>query len=173
MDLTPYVASLGRELLTAAEAGGNDDTVSIERLTVSMESAIRLALLEALSAAADEITRELAPGSVQVRLRGRDPEFVVAAQQQAEPQPPYDTGDRGAEPAGDAPGFEDGATTRINVRLPEQLKAAVEEAANREGRSVNAWLVRAASNALRAAERDHGPDRRGTLGAQHYTGWAR
>jgi hypothetical protein len=49
----------------------------IERLTVSMESAIRLALLEALSAAAGEITTEMAPGSVQVRLRGRDPEFVV------------------------------------------------------------------------------------------------
>ena len=35
-------------------------------------------LLEALSAAADEITRELAPGSVEVRLRAGDPEFVVA-----------------------------------------------------------------------------------------------
>ena len=34
-------------------------------------------LLEALSDAAGEITRELAPGSVEVRLRGRDPEFVV------------------------------------------------------------------------------------------------
>jgi len=34
-------------------------------------------LLDGLSAAADEITRELAPGSVEVRLRGRDPNFVV------------------------------------------------------------------------------------------------
>jgi len=170
MDLTPYVASLGRELLTAVETGGDDGTAVVERLTVSMESAIRLALLEALSAAADEITRELAPGSVQVRLRGRDPEFVVAPHQPE--QPPEDTA--GVGPAVDAAaGFEDGATARINVRLPEQLKAAVEEAAAKEGRSVNAWLVRAASAALRTSERDHGSDRRGKPGPQRYTGWAR
>jgi hypothetical protein len=172
MDLTPYVASLGRELVAAVETGGDDGTALIERLTVSMESAIRLALLEALSAAADEITRELAPGSVQVRLRGRDPEFVVTSHQVEQSQ--EDTTERGAVPADDAAmGFDDGATARINVRLPEQLKAAVEEAAGKEGRSVNAWLVRAASTALRASERDPGPDRRRKLGAQRYTGWAR
>ncbi|WP_416902022.1 ribbon-helix-helix protein, CopG family [Micromonospora echinospora] len=172
MDLNPYVASLGRELLTAVETGGDDGTALIERLTVSMESAIRLALLEALSAAADEITRELAPGSVQVRLRGRDPEFVVTPHHVE--QPTEHVADRGAVPADDAvTGFEDGATARINVRLPEQLKAAVEEAAGKEGRSVNAWLVRAASAALRAPERDHGSDRRGKPSAQRYTGWAR
>ena len=172
MDLTPYVASLGRELLAAVETGGDDGTALIERLTVSMESAIRLCLLEALSAAADEITRELAPGSVQVRLRGRDPEFVVTPHQVEQSQ--EGTTDRGAVPAGDAAmGFEDGATARINVRLPEQLKTAVEEAAGKEGRSVNAWLVRAASTALRASERDHASDRRGKPRAQRYTGWAR
>jgi hypothetical protein len=172
MDLTPYVASLGRELLTAVEPGGREESAIIERLTVSMESAIRLALLEALSAAADEITRELAPGSVQVRLRGRDPEFVVTPEQV--PQAAETIADRDVTPAdGAATGFDEGATTRINVRLPEQLKAAVEEAAGREGRSVNAWLVRAASTALRATDRDHDTDRRGRPGTQRYTGWAR
>ncbi|MEV4382346.1 YlcI/YnfO family protein [Streptosporangium sp. NPDC049644] len=172
MDLTPYVASLGRELLTAVETGDDDAGRLIERLTVSMESAIRLTLLEALSAAADEITRDLAPGSVQVHLRGRDPNFVVTVRQ-AE-QPLADTPDPGALSAEDAAAsFEDGPVTRINVRLPEQLKAAIEEAAGKEGRSLNAWLVRAASTALRAPERDHGSDRRGKRGAQRYTGWAR
>ncbi|MFV2083259.1 hypothetical protein [Micromonospora sp. LOL_021] len=38
-----------------------------------------MTLLDALSAAADEITRDLAPGSVELRLRGRDPHFVVTA----------------------------------------------------------------------------------------------
>ncbi len=170
MDLTPYVGSLGRELLTAAEAGG-DGAASVERLTVAMESAIRLTLLEALSAAADEITTELAPGSVQVRLRGRDPEFVVTVQLQ---QAPDEATGRAAAPVDDAAaGFEDGATARINVRLPEQLKVAVEEAAGKEGRSVNAWLVRAASAALRASDRDLVSERRGKPGAQHHTGWAR
>ncbi|SDI19257.1 Ribbon-helix-helix protein, copG family [Actinokineospora alba] len=172
MDLTPYVDSLGRELLTVAETGGGDAGALIERLTVSMESAIRLTLLEALSAAADEITRDLAPGSVQVRLRGRDPNFVVTPAQVEHPV--EDTADRGALPVDDAgAGFDDGPVTRINVRLPEQLKAAIEEAAGKEGRSVNAWLVRAASTALQGADREPGPDRRGKRGAQRYTGWAR
>ncbi|GAA0793861.1 ribbon-helix-helix protein, CopG family [Spirilliplanes yamanashiensis] len=170
MDLNPYVAALGRELLTAVEAGGDHGAAVVDRLTVSMDSAIRLALLEALSAAADEITAELAPGSVQLRLRGRDPEFVVARPPAEQPPAAAETA---PAPADDAPGFEDGATARINVRLPEQLKAAVEEAAGREGRSVNAWLVRAASSALRASDCSPGPERRGTAGAQRYTGWAR
>ena len=37
---------------------------------------------------------------------------------------------------------------RINLRLPEQLKAAAEQAAARERLSVNAWLVRAAAAAV-------------------------
>ncbi|WP_436495016.1 YlcI/YnfO family protein [Actinokineospora sp. HUAS TT18] len=167
MDLTPYVNSLGRELLTVAETGGGDAGALIERLTVSMESAIRLTLLEALSAAADEITRDLAPGSVQVRLRGREPNFVVTARQ-AEPAP-----EETPEPVQDTNLDDSGPAVRINVRLPEQLKAAAEEAAAKEGRSLNAWLVRAASTALQSGDRDHATGRRGKPAAQRYTGWAR
>ena len=172
MDLTPFVASLGRELLAAVETDGGDGAAVVERLTASMDSAIRLTLLEALSAAADEITTELVPGSVQVRLRGRDPEFVVMAQQVDQPR--EDSSGPATVPGDDAAtGFDDGATARINVRLPEQLKAAVEEAAGKEGRSVNAWLVRAASTALRSTDRGRGVERRGKPGPQHFTGWAR
>src|SRR6476469_4709420 len=77
MDLTQYVEKLRRDLAVAADAGGEDARALAERLTAPLESAIRLTLLEALSAAADEITRDLAPGSVEVRLRGREPGFVV------------------------------------------------------------------------------------------------
>ncbi|MFT7840272.1 YlcI/YnfO family protein [Saccharothrix sp. BKS2] len=172
MDLTPYVDSLGRELLTVVETGGDDAGAVVERLTVAMESAIRLSLLEVLSAAADEITRDLAPGSAQVRLRGRDPQFVVTVPRPEQPVEP--TPDRTAAPAADtAAGFEDGPAVRINVRLPEQLKAAIEEAAAEEGRSVNAWLVRAAAAALRGPERERGAERPAKRGAQHYQGWVR
>jgi hypothetical protein len=37
----------------------------------------------------------------------------------------------------------DGEQARITLRLPEQLKEAVERAAAAEGISTNAWLVRA------------------------------
>src|SRR3954449_6658306 len=79
MELQPYVDAVRHELSVAAAAGGADAEALAERLTAPLESAIRLALLEALSEAAEQITRDLAPGSVEVRLRGRDPDFTVSS----------------------------------------------------------------------------------------------
>jgi len=177
MDLTSYVSNLGREFATLAEAGGDEARALVERLTGSLESAIRMTLLEALSAAADEITRDLAPGSVELRLRGRDPDFVVTA-------PPAEllglTADDAAATADGTPDSglliaEDGPAARINVRLPDQLKAAIEESAAIQGRSVNAWLVRAAAAALQRSERDQRPEPRGSgkRSKQQITGWVR
>ena len=69
MDLTPYVSNLRHELAVAADAGGDDARALAERLTAPLESAVRLVLLDALSTAAAEITRDLAPGSVDLFLR--------------------------------------------------------------------------------------------------------
>lgn len=173
MDLTTYVSNLGREFATLAEAGGDEARALVERLSGSLESAIRMTLLEALSAAADEITRDLAPGSVELRLRGRDPNFVVSAQAVGPVEEPAQ--DDPATVDGGALIAEDGPSSRINVRLPEQFKAAVEEAAAREGRSVNAWLVRAASAALQRSDRDKRPVPRGSgkWAQQRLTGWVR
>src|SRR3954452_19782557 len=77
MNLMPYVARLQRDLAVAAAAGGEDARELAERLAAPLEAATRLVLLDALSAAAGEITSELAPGSVDLRLRAGDPEFVV------------------------------------------------------------------------------------------------
>ena len=77
MELTQYVESLRRELTTAAEVGGEDARALAGRLLRPLDAAVRLTLLEALSAAAEEISAELAPGSVDVRLRGGTAGFVV------------------------------------------------------------------------------------------------
>ena len=69
MDLAYYVNDLQHQLEAAADAGGDEARALAERLTAPLESATRLILLEALSVAASEITRDLAPGSVDVRLR--------------------------------------------------------------------------------------------------------
>lgn len=177
MDLSSYVSNLGREFAALAETGGEEARALVERLSGSLESAIRMTLLDALSAAADEITRDLAPGSVELRLRGRDPSFVVTS-------PPAEPLKLAAEdaaatvegaPNSDRLLAEDGPAARINVRLPEQLKAAIEEAAAKEGRSVNAWLVRAAAGALPGSERDERLEPRGSgkRSRQHFTGWVR
>ncbi|GAA5019003.1 toxin-antitoxin system HicB family antitoxin [Kitasatospora paranensis] len=172
MDLTPYVDTLRRELAVAAAAGGEDARELAERLTAPLESASRLTMLNVLSAAMDEITRELAPGSVDVRLRGLDPEFVVT------PAPtdggPTDAVAAPVEPL-QAPAPADGdesGTARINLRLPAHLKARAEEAAAREGLSVNAWLVRAVSAAADGGTRPRPAERTRTIG-QSFTGWVR
>lgn len=169
MDLTPYVQNLRRELAIAADAGGEDARVLAERLTAPLESAVRLTLLDALSAAADEITRELAPGSVELRLRSGEPDFVVL------PAPADEPVERatGTAPVPAPPEADDGAPARINLRLPERLKAGVEDAAGRERLSVNAWLVRVVAAALAGDERDRRSRQRGGRIGQAYTGWVR
>ncbi|MEU0084495.1 toxin-antitoxin system HicB family antitoxin [Streptomyces sp. NPDC006274] len=172
MDLTPYVETLRRELAVAAEAGGDEARELADRLTAPLESATRLTMLGVLSAAMDEITRELAPGSVDVRLRGLDPDFVVTLPSvgggvPAEPAAPVEP-PRTSAPADS----EEGGTARVNLRLPAHLKARAEEAATREGLSVNAWLVRAVSAAVDGGARPRTTEKARTVG-QSFTGWVR
>jgi hypothetical protein len=169
VDLTPYIGNLHSELTIAAEAGGEEARALAERITAPLAAAIRLTLLNVISAAADEITRELAPGSVELRLRGGEPSFVVTPPPAEPADEPLEGGSESILPAL----FEsdDGALSRLNVRLPETLKARIEKAASREGLSANAWLVRAAAETLE--RRDRPPPERTARTSQRYTGWVR
>ena len=168
MNLTPYVDALRHDLAVAAAASGDDARDLAERLTAPLESAVRLALLDALSTAADEITRDLAPGSVELRLHAREPSFVVTP-------PPAESSFDDQEPVPAA------GPARPTVPLGPSLKGRIEEAAGQAGLSVNAWLVRAAAAALEggpASGRDGGsPDwsygRRAPSRGQRYSGWVR
>ena len=164
MELTPYIEEVGHQLAIAADAGGEEARALAERLASTLDPVVRLTLLEALGVAAAEITRELAPGSVELRLRGREPEFVVTPA-------PVDTAREAAE---DTPvASEEGAMARINLRLPDPLKRRIELAAERDGVSINAWLVRAVATAAERAESGPGPEGRVARGGQHYRGWVR
>jgi hypothetical protein len=174
MDLSPYIEGLQRQLVVAAAAGGDEARALGERLIAPLEAAARLALLEVLGSAAEEITCDLAPGSVELRLRRGEPEFAVTA---PPVDPPDETvpslgSDTARAPAGPVAGDE-GGMSRVNLRMPDHLKARVEHAAGREGLSVNAWLVRAAAAALDRADPGRPPERRAPMGARRYTGWAR
>jgi hypothetical protein len=183
MNLTPYSDLLRDELAVAAEAGGDEARALAERLTAPLESATRLVLLDVLSAAADEITRELAPGAVELRLRGRDPSFVVtlppdspAPVQPATAGPGQWAGgtpSTGSQPVRASADDDEGGTSRLNLRIPDALKARVEEAARRERLSLNAWLVRAAAAALPSDGGDSHATRRNLRGGESYTGWVR
>jgi hypothetical protein len=169
MDLTPYVDQLRRELVATADVGGDEARALAERLTAPLEASLRLALLSALSTAAEEITSQLAPGAVDVRLRGGDIGFVVSGPvlppEADEPRP-----DPGPAPT-PATDTDEGGTARITLRVPDQLKSRIEDAAAREGFSVNTWLTRAVTRGLEPG--DATDRRKNRWSGQHYSGWVR
>jgi hypothetical protein len=177
MELTQYVESLRRELTTAAEVGGEDARALAGRLLRPLDAAVRLTLLEALSDAADEISVELAPGSVDVRLRGGTAGFVVTPPP-APATPAADDAETGpVEVRLPVAEGDDAAMVRINLRLPANLKALIEDAAAGGGISVNAWIVRAAAAGLandgRRATRPAPAQQPDRIVGQSYSGWVR
>jgi hypothetical protein len=162
MDLGQYVNDLQRQLLDSAENGTDDTRAVAERLVAGLDSAARLVLLDVLSAAAGEITRDLAPGSVDLRLRGREVEFVVI-------QASTDT-DSDDEPATSVD-LDDVSTSRTTLRLPDALKAKVDEAAAADGLSVNTWLVRVVAASLQPKQRRSA--QRSLRTGDSFAGWAR
>ena len=163
MDLDPYVETLRAELDAAAAAGGPEVSDAAARLTRAVEPATRMVLLDALGDAASEVNLALSDRgrdldalvSVDLRLRGRRPEFLVelvpttssspppAPAPPVPPVPPAPTGES------DSPGaVEEGTVSRLTVRVADLLKSQVEGAAAREGVSVNAWITRVLADAV-------------------------
>ena len=170
MDITGYVEHLRADLTNAAASGGDALVDAAERLATSLDSAVRMTLLEALSDAAAEITAALDGTTVEVRLRGRDPDLVVTVDDPT----PVDSAAGVAPPtSGAAPGddSEDDVVARITLRLPEALKQRAEAAAAAMRQSLNTWLV----DAVRTAADGERPasaraDRRA---GKRLSGWAR
>ena len=169
MDLSEYAESLRRELTSITKFAGDDITRAAEMISETLDSSVRLALLDVLSAAAEEITASLDGATIDVRLTGTQPEFVVNV--------PHDTRDPGFEAGGDA--GDEAGSARVTLRLSESLKARVETAAVNAGVSVNAWLIRAISRSLEtppsgARPRPQFPPPPGRKGpGKRYTGFAR
>jgi hypothetical protein len=137
MDLSEYAESLRRELTAITRFASADVAQAAEMLSETLDSTVRLALLDVLSAAADEITASLDGATVDVRLTGTEPEFVVNMTR-AQDDPAQDAGDA----------TDDAGNTRVTLRISDGMKIRVEAAALSAGLSVNAWLVRAISRAL-------------------------
>jgi hypothetical protein len=158
MDLTEYVEALRSALTKAAAAGGEQARETARLLADTIEPAVRLAVLDALSAMAAEVTAALDGDLVDIRVRGREPEVVVvpAAHEPTESAPAEDASD-------------DGSVARISLRLPEALKTRAEAAAALEGISLNAWLVRAVAAAVRGTS----PGSPQGRGPRRYSGFAR
>ncbi len=162
MDLGEYADSLRRELVAITRFAGEDVSRAAGMLAESLDSSVRLALLDVLSAAADEITSRLDGAVIEVRLAGSEPEFVVTV-------PPDGAGDRRPEASDTA---EEAGQARLTLRMPESLKARAETAAADSGISVNAWLVRAVAGALEGPGGGPRARPKPQVGSR-YTGFAR
>jgi hypothetical protein len=151
MELDHYLESVRRSVENAT-ALADDQTRSVaQRLGATLDDAGRLALISALSDAAGEISRELSPGSVELRMAGGRPEFVVTpapSQLTGADDDDLDDNDDSTEPAGELAPDADEPTARITLRLPMSVKNKVDEAADAEGISSNAWLMRTVMTAL-------------------------
>jgi len=139
MDLTPYVETMRSHLLTAAAMGDEQARNTARLLADALEPGARLALTNALSAFAAEVTAAWGAGSVELRMRGGEPEVVVTAETVT------------AAPTGEFVNIEtDGETgaARVSLRMPEAVKTAAESRANESALSLNAWLTRTIAGAL-------------------------
>jgi len=130
VNLTIVIEGLREDLQALAELGDERSEQIARRLADALGSSMRLKVFDLLSQAALELSSKLPSGHVEVRLAGQEPELVFVD-----------------DAAGDAGAAAEELSARISLRLPESLKAAVEKAADREGISTNAWLVRAIARA--------------------------
>jgi hypothetical protein len=147
MDLSPYLESVRAGVANASALADEPTQQVAERLGTAIESSTRLALVRALSDAAGTISAELAPSSVELRMVGQNPEFVVSVQTaEAEPTLLLPDPEPGEEAENES--SDDEPVARITLRLPQSVKTRVDEMASSEGISTNAWLIRAVLDAL-------------------------
>jgi HicB-like protein involved in pilus formation len=152
MDLSQYVQQLREDLASAAAAGDEQTQRTGALLGAAIEPAARLAIMNALSDLAAEVTAALGDRVVEVRLDGRDVRVAVSrdesADQEPDPEPP---------PFRGFPGTDAGDISRITLRLVEQIKNQAEQAASAQGMSLNSWVAQAVQGALSGSQqRKHG-----------------
>ena len=201
MDLTPYTQNLRDDLLTAASVGDEDSRRAAALLASAIEPAARLAIMNALSDLAAEVTGALDDITVELRLDGRDVRVSVARHDDVrvatsgagresfftkrhDDRPGSDHNGADLDSSSvDGPSAEDlrramqdagGELSRTTVRLFNELKSQAERAASEQGVSLNTYISRAVSDSVRSAVPNKNSNRgRGPGGGKNVTGYIR
>ncbi len=125
MKMSKFIDLLSADLKALGKLGGADLESAVSRLIPALEPVLRTRLLEALTQAADELKDQLPGSRIEARLAGDDVEFVYLQDESVPRETPAEL------------------NARITLRLPEDLKSRIEDAANNEGVSLNTWLLKA------------------------------
>ena len=126
MQLSRTIEGLQEDLARLAGLGDEAVAEAASRLASAIGGPAAMRLLDLLGEAAAELEHQLPSGRVELRISGRDAELVYVDE---------------VESRADAE-MDDDQSARISLRLPEQLKARIEQAAARDGVSTNTWIVR-------------------------------
>lgn len=168
MELTDYVKTLRDDLLTAASVGDEEIRRAATALSSAIEPATRLAIMAALSDFAAEVTAALGDTLVDVRLDGRDVKVSVT-----KPEAPTAADDADPHPGAGEDRWAQaehlrrvmteagGELSRTTVRLFNDLKSQAEHQASDEGVSLNTYISRAVSDAVRSVPDSLRKDRGG------------
>jgi len=130
MLISHYVEAIQTDITNLGQLGGDEWADQSIRLAGAVEPALRGRLLEAINEIVAE-ANESSPGlRLELRLAGDDVSLV-----------------RGETPV-EATETATDRSARFALRLPEDLKALIEEHATRTGASANSYIVRALAREL-------------------------
>jgi hypothetical protein len=124
MKMSLAIEGLRSDVEAVGELGDEAVAEAAERIAAVLARSASGRILDLLSDVAAELSAELPEGRVEIRLVGDDVEFAYV-----------DEHPTVVEAEGDP-------SSRITLRLSEQLKTKVEASASSEGLSVNGWILR-------------------------------
>jgi predicted HicB family RNase H-like nuclease len=131
MQIDGTIQALREDLVRVAALGDENTSRAAELLSVALESSLGRRIQDALAEAAVELNDQLESSHVELRVAGHDLQLVLVREDGTVPEP-----------------TDEAYSARITLRLPESLKQKVESAADRDGASVNTWLVQALQRAV-------------------------
>jgi predicted HicB family RNase H-like nuclease len=136
MQIDGYIQAVREDLTRVAAVGDEATARAADLLSIAIEASLGRRIQDVLAEAALELNAQLDAAHVEVRIAGRDPELVYVREDGSSSEP-----------------VDEAFSARITLRLPESLKQRVETAANRDGASVNTWLVQALQRAVESRPR--------------------
>jgi hypothetical protein len=137
MNIEAIAAKLEDQLLASGRLAGTDPAAEqvVDAMVTALGPAIRQAALELVEQAAAEIGAQLPTGRIDVVLSEGEPALVVRNEET------------------ETTFTSDELQARMTVRLPSNLKSALEEAADNAGDSVNSFVLKTLATGTSSSRR--------------------